>query len=154
MTIQAKDVMTKNVVSVTSDAGVNDVCELMLRHHISGMPVVDGEGRLEGVISEYDLLRLLYEPSAGGDSVANYLTKDVTTVEEHEMLCDVVEKFLECGMRRIPIVDSHNKVVGVISRRDVVRFIYELHKTFEEQIETLCETAGVPMKQDEKCATA
>ena len=55
--MRASDVMTRSVVTVTQDATIVDAAKLMLRHRISGVPVVDREGRLVGIITEGDLLR-------------------------------------------------------------------------------------------------
>ncbi len=139
--ISAKDVMTKNVVSIPLSETTDEACDLMLRYHVSGLPVVDDEGYLAGVITEYDLLRLLYEPDTLHTSVADFMTANVTTVETDDTLCEVTETFLQHGLRRLPVLNA-GKLVGIISRRDVVRSIREIRKAFQSQINALHVAAG------------
>ena len=120
--LKAKVIMTETVVSVSPEATVEDAVGLLLRHHISGLPVIDDQRRLVGIISEFDLLRLLSDIETTGQYVRQYMTTEVQTVAPNDSLIDVADLFLSNPIRRLPVVEN-GQVVGIISRRDLIRFI-------------------------------
>lgn len=134
MGMKAKNVMTTQVVSAKPKASLDDVFALLLRHHVSGLPVVDDEGFLLGVITEYDLLSLLCDTSFDSGIVSDFLTKDVVTVNENEALSDIAELFMSHSIRRIPVLRD-GKIVGIISRRDLIRYIREVRIHVSRQLE-------------------
>lgn len=120
--LKARDVMTEAVVAVSPQTTVEQAVSLLLRHHISGLPVVEYDNRLVGVITEFDLLRLLYDIETTGQVVEHFMTTDVLTVGPDDNLIEVADLFLANPIRRLPVVVD-GKVVGLISRRDLIRFI-------------------------------
>ena len=135
MSLTAKKVMTKNFVSVGPDASIDEVLELLLRHKISGMPIVDADGQLKGVITELDLLKLLVNAD-GSNNVSEYLTSEVISVTEDEPLPDVAELFMSRRIRRLPVVRD-GRVLGIISRHDLIRFIHMVRQRVANELETL-----------------
>jgi CBS domain-containing protein len=124
--MQAKDVMTTNVISVTDDTTIRDACLLLLENGITGMPVVNADGRLAGLISEFGLLEALYNPRILNDPIRTYMTRAVMTVDENEPLSHVATLFLLHRIRRLPVVrnaDANGRIVGIISRRDLLRTV-------------------------------
>ena len=79
-----------------------------------------------GVITELDLLRLLYNPDTTANCVQEYASTNLFTVNEDEQLPNVVEIFLSKPFRRVPVVSDAGKLVGVVSRRDVIRAIRDV----------------------------
>jgi CBS domain-containing protein len=137
------DVMTRNVISVPPDATVEHAAKLMLQRGISGLIVVDAEGRLAGVVTEGDLLRrdelgterhrpwwlrLLVSPGrqaadftrTHGRRVQDVMTSDVVTVPASAPLDEVVELMEQHRVKRVPVTQD-GKVVGVVSRADLLR---------------------------------
>ena len=110
--------MTTEVVSVRPDTTIQEAVDLFELHQISGLPVVDNQQRLLGVMTEYDLLQGISTLQLSG-KVADFMTTDVTTVSQHVPLVDLARLFLSTRVRRLPVI-SHDKVVGVISRRDLL----------------------------------
>ena len=146
--MKAKDVMTRTVVSVDPDATVLHAARLMLQHHISGLPVVDKQGALVGVLSEGDFLRrsetrterrrsrwleFLMGPGriAGdyvhshGNKVSEVMTADVQTVGENASLEDVVDLMEKHRIKRVPVV-SGGKMVGIVTRSNLMRAMVSL----------------------------
>lgn len=121
----AKEVMTTTIVTVRPDSTIEDAFERMIRHHVSGLLVMREDGELAGVISEFDLLHLLYELETEKNKISDYMTVDVHTVHEDDHLTDVADIFLKYSVRRLPVLRD-GKVVGVISRRDLIRFIRDV----------------------------
>ena len=123
---KAEDVMTREVVALTSETDLHDAMSLLLNRRISGAPVVDEAGTLIGILSEKDCLRALAGEVALKGSpegrVADYMSPDPITVAPATSLFDVVALFLERHIRRLPVVDD-GRLVGQISRRDVLRAV-------------------------------
>jgi len=140
-----KDVMTTTVVTVSPDNSVRHAARLMSDQHVSGVPVVDDGGRLQGVISEGDLIRrtelssgtfvLETNMELGPDDRANafvkrcawrvgdVMTPDPVTIDENAPLSRVAELMEDRGIKRIPVLRD-SKLVGIASRADLLQVIY------------------------------
>ena len=125
--IKAKDIMNDDIVIVDPDDTVEQVMALMLEHGISGLPVVDMAGQLEGIITEFDLLDLVWDAKTTRNKVFHYMTRDVHTVDAEEELTDAADLFRVLSIRRL-IVLSNGRVAGIISRRDLLRHVLELRE--------------------------
>jgi CBS domain-containing protein len=141
MRFTVKQVMTKRVASVPDSASVDEVFDLLLRHNVSGLPVVDGQHRLVAMISEADLLRLLDSPTAQSVPLSLLWTRDVIAVRPDDAIPDVIDLFLAHQLRRIPVVDDHRKLVGVVSRRNVIKMIREVRTRVASECRTLHQRA-------------
>ncbi len=127
--ICAKEIMTSDVATVTSMCRLCDAVEVMLERRVSGLPVVDEEQRLVGIITEFALLVLTYDKSAGEDAVVEHMTRAVTSVEEDALLSDVADIFILNRFRRLPVTRG-GKLVGIISRRDLMRAAHLNERSF------------------------
>lgn len=159
--MNAVDVMTRSVVSIGPDAPIRDAIRLMLDHRISGLPVVDGTGKLVGVLTEGDLLRrtetgterhrprwleLLQGPGrlaedyvrTHGRKVGEVMTDTVVTASEDDSLAEIVRLMERHRVKRLP-VQCGNTLVGIITRADLVRTLGALLDN---------ETAGASTSKD------
>jgi CBS domain-containing protein len=141
--MRASDIMTRKVVSTSSEASVGAAVRLMLDHEISGLPVVDGEGRLVGIVTEGDFLRraetgterhrgrllsfLLGPGALAADyvqsharHVAEIMTRDVATIEETTSLDEIVTLMERRHVKRLPVLRD-GKPVGIVSRANLLR---------------------------------
>lgn len=114
-----KDAMQCGVVSVSQDESVYKAIGLMVDKHLSGLPVVDG-ANLVGILSEKDVLSLLYTSELLTGTVADYMTKNVVTFSMEDSLEDVGKCFLERGFRRVAIT-CQDRLVGLLTRSDLIR---------------------------------
>ena len=115
--------MTSTVVTLSPESDVQTAGRTLLKHRISGAPVVDAEGRLLGVLSEKDCLRALVRSAFEGwpaSRVEDSMTRDVDTISPSATLYDVVQLFAAHSYRRLPVVDDERRVVGQVSRRDAL----------------------------------
>jgi CBS domain-containing protein len=119
-TMKARDVMTTTVTTATKDMRLTEVMALLLRHHISGLPVVDDDGNLIGIISEIDLVNSAFSGNAADTIVEEVMSSSPTSFPADAELADLVQTFSAKRLRRVPIVDK-GKVVGIVSRRDILR---------------------------------
>tara|TARA_Y100000758_G_scaffold228496_1_gene165671 strand:- start:104 stop:487 length:384 start_codon:yes stop_codon:yes gene_type:complete len=120
-----KDIMTKKLITFQPDMRVLAAIESLLKHKISGAPVVNENGNLVGVLSEIDcmstIIQDLYHSDSGG-SVEDFMSTEITTVNSEMGLVDLAEIFQKKHFRRLPVVDN-GILVGQVSRRDVLKAI-------------------------------
>ena len=117
----ARDVMTENVITLCVNDTVEDAIHTLLLNEISGAPVLDHTGSLAGLISEYQLLSVVYNKRAKDEPITSFMTKDVIAVEDGAPLTEVANRMIVNRIRRLPVVRK-GRVVGVISRPDLLRF--------------------------------
>ena len=123
--LKAKDIMTREVVSISKDTPAVQALEILLEKEIAGMPVVEEDMTLVGIITEKDLLALFQEgEDAKNKAVADYMTEPAVHFDENERLYDIWRCLLDVTFRRVPVT-SKGKVVGIVSRPDVLKFIIE-----------------------------
>jgi len=118
--------MSTDVVTASPDTTILGAAKVLVKQNITALPVVDKENRLLAIVSEKDLLTLIYSLTtksyASDDSpktVQEVMTKEVVTFDKDDPLADVIECLMDSNFRRVPIL-SGNKMVGIISRRDLL----------------------------------
>jgi CBS-domain-containing membrane protein len=119
-TIKAADIMTTNVVTTKKDMVLTDVIALLLRWHISALPVVDDDNHLIGIVSEIDLVNVTFDGNARDTMVAEVMATHIISFGPDATMGDLVQSFSKHHLRRVPIVDG-GKVIGIVSRRDILR---------------------------------
>lgn len=119
-TTKAVDIMTANVITVKKDVILTEAIALLLRWHISALPVVDNENKMVGIISEIDLVNLTFDGNAADTIVEEVMVTDIVSFSSNMELADLVQTFSKRHLRRVPIIDK-GKVVGIVSRRDILR---------------------------------
>ena len=123
--VKAKEVMTKNVISVKKETPICKALELLVEHNISGIPVVEDDMTLIAVISERDILSLYQTSEDVKDkTVDDFMTQPVIFFDEEEGLQDICDCLMNNYIRRVPIT-SKGKLIGVISRRDIIKKILQ-----------------------------
>ena len=127
--IAVKDYMSASLVTFTPDMDVMNAIDVLVKHRISGAPVVNDRGSLVGLLSEKDCMQVAvqagYYEQLGG-RVEDYMTKNVITVEAEASVLEVAKLFMEKGPRRYPVVED-NRLVGQISRRDVLKALVDMN---------------------------
>ena len=110
-----KEIMTKNVITVPLSTPVREVANLLSEKNVSGLPVVDDEGRVLGVISELDVV------GRQGATAADIMSKGVISVTEETDVDEVLHLFLNQRIRRVPVLSDGQHLIGIVSRSDLVR---------------------------------
>lgn len=125
--VKAKQIMSADVVYVRKDTPICEAGELLLANEITGMPVVDEEMNLVGVISEKDLLGLFYaDKEQKNKTVEFFMSQPPVHYRENDSVKTVIDFMLINYFRRVPVTSKKGKLVGIISRPDVLRYILEL----------------------------
>jgi CBS domain-containing protein len=132
MHAQVKDIMTSHVVAVRPDASFRHMVGLLRAHRVSGFPVVDDNGVVVGVVSETDLLageapeerhgwlRHRRHASPGEFTAGDLMTRPAVTTSPDELVSDVARLMFSHKLRRLPVVDSHGRLTGIVTRSDVL----------------------------------
>ncbi|PKL49393.1 MAG: hypothetical protein CVV39_03030 [Planctomycetes bacterium HGW-Planctomycetes-1] len=126
-TFVAGTVMTTNVISVKRQTAIYDAIKILSESDITGMPVVNDDMSIAGVISEKDVLKLLYDVETRTGRVEDFMTKGVVSFNIDDSLIDITECLMKNSFRRVPIT-AEGKLVGIISRRDIIEYILKLRK--------------------------
>ena len=123
-----RDYMSGRLVTFTPETDVLDAIHELVQKRIAGAPVVDDQGNLVGMLSELDCMKIAMTAGYHGDMggpVADFMTADAVTIDADMSIFDLAQLFLTSGFRRYPVM-SDNRLVGQISRRDVLRALGEL----------------------------
>lgn len=121
--IAVADYMSEHVATVKPETDVAVAFKIMLDNKITSIPVMDGQGKLVGIFSEKDGMKVVvesaYNQSMSG-KVGDFMSKDPLVVEAEESLVDVAAKFQNTPIRSFPVFQG-GQMVGMISRVDVLR---------------------------------
>ncbi|WP_030896247.1 CBS domain-containing protein [Streptomyces sp. NRRL S-474] len=145
------DVMTHTVVAVGRDASFKDVVELMQEWKVSALPVLEGEGRVIGVVSEADLLvkeefrdsdpdrftqmsRLSDLAKAGGMTAADLMSSPAVTVHPGATLAQAARVMAQRKVKRLPVVNDEGLLEGVVSRADLLKVFLRTDDEIAEEI--------------------
>lgn len=128
------DFMVREVITFRKNTPINEAIDTMMQRQISGAPVVDSSGKVIGMLSEKDCLKVLlddgyYNCPQCDHTVADYMTSEVYTLHPDTDLLTAARAFMESNFRRFPIVDQQGLLVGQISRKDVLKAAQKLHTT-------------------------
>jgi CBS domain-containing protein len=155
--MKAADVMTSPVISVTPQTRTRDAIELMLTHHLSGLPVLNQEGKLVGIVSEGDFVRrselgtekhrsrfiaFILGPGRGAHDYAKsharfiqgVMTEEVIAVTEDASLEEIVSLMEKHAIKRVPVMRGED-VVGMLSRSDLLRALVTASRRRDEAVD-------------------
>lgn len=127
MKTTARDIMSSRLIVAKETMNVEEALKLLVNNKITGLPVVNGKGKMVGIISEYDIIaRVAKGKELSAESFKGELpyTKIVEAVNEDTTLEDILERFISAKCRRLPVLDKAGLLVGIISRRDVMKVLY------------------------------
>jgi CBS domain-containing protein len=114
--------MTTDVITVKRHTPLIRVVEILAENDITGLPVVNDDMTLAGIISEKDVLKLLFETENDAAKVEDFMTKDVVSFDQNEDFIAICECLVNSNFRRVPIT-AGGKLVGIISRKDIIAYI-------------------------------
>lgn len=151
--MRVRDIMTTDPIAVHPDTLLKETARIMVRHQVSGMPVIDHDGRLVGIVTEGDFLRqeanrdrpyrlslldALFgegeaEPS-GAETVADVMTENVVTITPDASIGEAARVMTARSVKRLPVVDLEGELVGIISRADVVNAFTKPDDVIEDEV--------------------
>jgi CBS domain-containing protein len=119
----ASDIMTRKVCTIRPEASAQEAAQLLDQRRISGAPVVDSNGRLIGIITEADIISKV---NREGLRVGDIMSHEVTVVTEETPVGEIAMLLTERKIKRVPVV-TNGKLVGIVSRADIVHAVAEGH---------------------------
>lgn len=120
----ARNMMTAPVVSVRPEASLAEIARCLASARIGGVPVVGAEGRVEGIVSESDLLDALLSGRDPSTRAAEVMTRPVLSVDEFDRTDEVMSLLRQHRIHHLPVLRG-GQLVGMITPSDVVRFMVE-----------------------------
>lgn len=149
--MQIKEIMTGDVITVSTDESVEQCARLLQEHNISGLPVLDAAGKVAGIVTEGDLIRRASRVKAPGYleilggliylgspkkfvedlqramslEAGQLMTKDVVSVKPDDVVEKAATLMVEKKISRLPVIDEKEKLVGIVTRRDIMNSLYE-----------------------------
>ena len=144
-----KDIMTKDVVTVKKDASIREIAQTIVDRDVSGLPVVDDDGTVCGIVSEGDLVRKEFAPELPDElcilgaviyysglreyldafrkiaaiSAEQLMTKKLISVKPDDDVSKVAKILYEKHIKRVPVLDDEKHLLGIVSRRDIVKMM-------------------------------
>ncbi|WP_422486924.1 CBS domain-containing protein [Gudongella sp. DL1XJH-153] len=145
-----KDIMTKDVITVTLNDNVEKCASLLIKHNLSGLPVLDESGKLVGIVTEGDLIRrasrikgpavlevlggMIYLDSpkkfmdelksSMGQKAKDIMTKKVITIDPNQTIEEGATLLVEKNVKRLPVINKEGELVGIVSRRDIMSYLF------------------------------
>ena len=152
--MRVKDLMTKDVLTVRPSMPLKEAAAMLAEHRISGLPVIDDERRVLGVLSEGDILyketgakdkpglidRLLSVPPVGLDlklaakTVGEAMSAPALTVGPRRPVTEAASLMIDEGVNRLPVIDDEERLIGIITRADLVRAFVRSDAEIEKEI--------------------
>ncbi|MEM5832646.1 MAG: CBS domain-containing protein [Candidatus Aenigmatarchaeota archaeon] len=141
--MKAKDIMSKNIIFARPDETIKEVSLKMLKNKISGLPIIDNSGKIVGIISQTDIVKLSekYNEKELEKLKVNEIIKGkrkLIVARENTSIKRLIKLMIKHDISRIPIVDKEYKVIGIVSKLDILKIFYKEEKEErEEKIFTL-----------------
>ncbi|MET9390270.1 CBS domain-containing protein [Streptomyces sp. NPDC006624] len=144
------EVMTRNVVQARRTTPFKEVVRLLDQHRISGLPVLDDDDKVLGVVSGTDLVRAQAQradrdPSAAV-TAADVMSSPAITVHPEQSVPDAARLMERRGVERLPVVDEEDRLIGIATRRDLLRVFLRTDDDIRRQVtdEVLAGALGLP----------
>ena len=147
-----KDIMTKDVLTLSPNDPLEKAAELFVEHGVSGAPVIDAFNNVIGILTEGDLVRqqkpltkplflMLFDGAIpvnlktikneveemGATTVAQLMTQDVVSLHEYDEVSEAADYMIEKNINRVPIINDEGQLLGIVTRHDIVRATYLEH---------------------------
>jgi CBS domain-containing protein len=125
-TLRARDLIRDEPpITAKPDETLQEAARKLAQYNVGSLPVVDGEGRIVGIVTERDIVRLIasHGPQALQKKLEEVMTRSLVTASPDEPIPQLAQKMIQHGILHIPVVDSQRKVLGVVSIRRILRHI-------------------------------
>ncbi len=120
-------IATRNIVTLKPEMSIREAAATLVKHGIRGAPVVDEEGRLLGIVTMADIARAVAEGRLNA-KVEEYMSKDVITIREDQDILEAIRLMNKYKIGRLIVTDIHGRLVGIITRTDILRFVSALEE--------------------------
>ncbi len=119
----ARDIMTRKVYTISPEASVQEVAQLLSRKSMSGVPVIDKDGKIIGIVTEADIIGKV---NREGLRVADIMSREIIAVDEETGVGEIAMLLTERKIKRVPVMQN-GKLVGIVCRADSVEAVAQGH---------------------------
>lgn len=131
--LKVHEVMTVSLQMANPEMPISEVLEILRINHISGVPVVEKDRQLIGILSLEDIVRAMQKNELSAP-VSKYMSTKLTTVANYDPIVGAMQKFSDSRLGRLPVMDENNKIVGMITKGDITRgILIALQKDYKEE---------------------
>ena len=125
--MQVLEIMKTHVVKTTGEATLAQAADLLDLYQTTGLPVVDSDGKVQGMLTEFDIVRATLDSGgeAGAERVQDWMSSPAICISENEPLADVKRLLVVRGLKRIPVISEAGQLVGVLNRIDLLQAVFE-----------------------------
>jgi len=119
--------MSTEILRAKVGMSIEDVLKLLVNSKITGLPVVNKQGKMVGIVSEYDIIRQISQEKNIRSEIFQQpidYQKKVEAIGEKTPLDEIIQCFIDKKYRRLPVVDDEGKLSGIITRRDLMKLFY------------------------------
>jgi CBS domain-containing membrane protein len=134
--LRIDDVMNRHVVTLTTYATLGEAATLLAEQQIGSAPVVNSRGEVEGVISEFALMDLLFDRGLESAAVVDFMSRELYTLSPRDSLTRAIHMFVLYGVHRLPVVEERT-LVGIVTRRDLLEARHRLEEPLAAPLEEL-----------------
>lgn len=123
----ARDIMSTEIISVKTGTLMEDALKILVNSKITGLPVVDEEGKMVGVFSDYDVIAQISatnDPKPELFKLPIKYTSTVKSIMETTPLSEIIDLIVNGRYRRLPVLNRDGKLMGIITRRDLMKLFY------------------------------
>jgi CBS domain-containing protein len=127
MKTTAQEIMSTELLTIQDGASLEEALKILLNNRITGLPVVNKENEMIGIVSEYDIMVQVSEMSQNKKAdltVPFKYSGDVRAIPATTTLDEIIKIFLQMKYRRLPVMNEQQKLVGIITRRDLMKLFY------------------------------
>lgn len=132
-----QDIMSSEAISLRPDSTIAEAIETLTGHGISGAPILDSDGQIVGIISEFGLIDVLFAPDLKVVPISQFMTTDVHVILQDAPLSQLAHAFALYRVRRLPVVDDDGRLVGIASRSDLLRYCLDVERPLADPLEAI-----------------
>ncbi|HMB22501.1 MAG TPA: CBS domain-containing protein [Anaerolineales bacterium] len=131
--LKIRDVMSRDLHSAPPDMPLSQVLDILRLNRISGLPVVDDDRKLVGVLSIEDIVRAMQKNDLEAPT-RQYMTSEVVTAASYDSIVEALRTFTEKGLGRLPVIDEDQRLVGMLTKGDITRgILLALQKDYQDE---------------------
>jgi CBS domain-containing protein len=123
--LKAEDIMVKEVITIGPEITLDKAIKKLVKNKISGMPVVDENGKMVGIISEKDILNFAFNGYLKSTKVEMAMVKSVIHFTPDSNIDEIALAISKNHFRRVPIIKD-DRIVGIVSRRDIIKSVFKV----------------------------
>ena len=123
--LKAKDIMVKEVITIGPEITLDKAIKKLVKNKISGMPVIDENGKMVGIISEKDILNFAFNGYLKSTKVEMAMVKSVIHFTPDSNIDEIALAISKNHFRRVPIIKD-DRIVGIVSRRDIIESVFKI----------------------------